>query len=69
MNGTVYSQGYLVHMLDLEVNEWVLCADTAETHAEIRGLRPGHLYRYILYTTERLAKDSVTGFLIPAFYI
>jgi hypothetical protein len=41
-----FSQGYLVHMLDLEVNEWVLCADTAETHAEIRGLRPGHLYRY-----------------------
>jgi hypothetical protein len=48
-----YSQGYLVHMLDLEVNEWVLCADTAETHAEIRGLRPGHLYRYILYCTLR----------------
>ncbi len=43
-----YSQGYLVHMLDLEVNEWVLCADTADTHAEIRGLRPGHLYRYTL---------------------
>jgi hypothetical protein len=48
-----YSQGYLVHMLDLEVNEWVLCADTAETHAEIRGLRPGHLYRYILYCIPR----------------
>jgi hypothetical protein len=39
-------QGYLVHMLDLEVNEWVLVAETTtETRAEIRGLRPGHLYR------------------------
>ncbi len=62
-----YSQGYLVHMLDLEVNEWVLCADTAETHAEIRGLRPGHLYRYILYTAEMLAKDSVTRIFTSIF--
>ena len=44
VNGNV-TQGYLVHMLDLEVNEWVLCAETTDTKAEIRSLRPGHLYR------------------------
>jgi hypothetical protein len=35
-------------MLDLEVNEWVLCAETTANNAEIKGLRPGHLYRYLL---------------------
>ena len=35
--------------MDLEVNEWVICAETSanETETVVSGLKPGHLYRSI----------------------
>ena len=42
--GTVISH-YTVNMMDLTVNEWVTAAETKDKSAEIKSLKPGHLYR------------------------
>jgi len=40
--------GYNVQLLDLEVNEWMNCAETSATSTQVQvtGLKPGHLYRF-----------------------
>lgn len=32
--------------MDLEQNEWIPCAETASKSVEVKGLKPGHLYRF-----------------------
>ena len=37
---------YVVNMMDLTVNEWVIATESKDKSAEIKGLKPGHLYRF-----------------------
>ena len=38
--------GYTVNLLDLSQGEWVTVAEPTSLTAEIKNLRPGHLYRF-----------------------
>ena len=37
---------YTVNLLDLSQGEWVTVAEPTSLTAEIKNLRPGHLYRF-----------------------
>ena len=37
---------YMVNMMDLSQNEWVTVAETKDKSVEVKGLKPGHLYRF-----------------------
>ena len=39
--------GYTVNLLDLSQGEWVTVAEPTSLTAEIKNLRPGHLYRFL----------------------
>ena len=54
--GTPISQ-YVVNMMDLTVNEWVIATETKDKSAEIKGLKPGHLYRYKFCPLQGLSLD------------
>ena len=46
-------QQYLVNMMDLTVNEWVTAAETGDKSVEIKGLKPGHLYRFEVFAVNK----------------
>ena len=50
--GTPLSQ-YTIAMMDLTVNQWVTAAETKDRSAEIRGLKPGHLYRFEVFAVNK----------------
>ena len=45
-DGGVPITNYVVNMMDLTLNDWVIVAETKDKTAEIKGLKPGHLYRF-----------------------
>jgi len=45
-DGGVPISNYVVNMMDLSQNEWVTVAEPNDKSAEIKGLKPGHLYRF-----------------------
>ena len=45
-DGGVPITNYVVNMMDLTQNEWVTVAEPKDKSAEIKGLKPGHLYRF-----------------------
>ena len=50
--GTPISQ-YVVNMMDLTVNEWVAAAETKDKSAEVKCLKPGHLYRFEVFAVNK----------------
>ena len=46
-------QQYMVNMMDLTVNEWVTAAETGDKSVEIKGLKPGHLYRFEVFAVNK----------------
>ena len=45
-NGGAPIQKYLVSMMDLDVGEWVLYDEVKDPSVEVKGLKPGKLYKF-----------------------
>ena len=62
--GTPISQ-YVVNMMDLTVNEWVAAAETKDKSAEVKCLKPGHLYRFEVFAVNKEGKSPAARLKDP----